>query len=87
MLALATSMCYDFYVLKSKIIILMKCKIPRVRINCFVNRAPDKHSKNVLKLMLQISKLAQGDKSFFCDRCPRKKKITGATVEGTKVVP
>ena len=36
-------------------------------------------------LVFQIKKLAKGDKSFFCDRCPRKKKITGATLEGTKV--
>ena len=32
----------------------------------------------------RISKLAKGEKSFFCDRCPRKKKITGATSEGTR---
>jgi hypothetical protein len=28
--------------------------------------------------------LTKGEKHFFCDKCPRKKKITGATMEGTR---
>jgi molybdenum cofactor biosynthesis enzyme MoaA len=35
------------------------------------------------KNRLQINKLAKGEKTLFCDRCPRK-RITGATVEGTR---